>query len=155
MWWDIRPHPDFGTVELRICDGIPTLREVSGLAALAQCLVHWLDTRIDAGDDMPIARDWTVRQNKWRAARYGIDASIIVDEEGRQQALSTSVLNLCDELAPVAADLRCADELGRVAEIVERGPSYARQRAVAAEGGGALEPVVDSLIADLSSHDLL
>ena len=152
VWWDIRPHPDFGTVELRVCDGIPTLSDVSALAALAQCLVHWLDQRIDAGDDVPIARDWTVRQNKWRAARYGLDASIIADEEGRQRALSTAILALCADLAPVAAELGCPDELRRVPAIVEEGPSYARQRAVV-ENGGSLVDVVDSLVAELAADD--
>jgi len=67
VWWDIRPHPDFGTIELRICDGIPTLTEVSALAAMAQSLVHWLDTRLDAGEELAVPRGWVVRQNKWRA----------------------------------------------------------------------------------------
>ena len=53
VWWDIRPHPDFGTVELRMCDGIPTLREVAALAALSQCLVTWLDQRSDGGRGAP------------------------------------------------------------------------------------------------------
>jgi carboxylate-amine ligase len=153
VWWDIRPHPDFGTVELRICDGIPNLGDVRALAALAQCLVHWLDGRIDGGYDVPIPREWTVRQNKWRAARYGMDAAIIVDEDGRQQALSTGIFELCDQLAPVAAELGCGDDLRRVPTIIGRAPSYARQRAVVA-GGGTLVDVVDSLVADLSADDL-
>ena len=49
VWWDIRPHPDFGTVELRICDGIPTLAEVAAVAAMSQCLVDWLNNLIDRG----------------------------------------------------------------------------------------------------------
>ncbi|HVL26863.1 MAG TPA: glutamate--cysteine ligase, partial [Acidimicrobiales bacterium] len=107
VWWDIRPHPDFGTVELRICDGIPTLREVSAVAALAQCLVHWLDTRLDAGEPLYVPRDWTVRQNKWRAARHGLQASVIVDEEGHQQPLADAVAGVVAELGPVAAELGC------------------------------------------------
>ena len=49
VWWDIRPHPDFGTVELRICDGLPTLHEVGMVAALTQCLVDSFDREIDRG----------------------------------------------------------------------------------------------------------
>ena len=56
VWWDIRPHPDFGTVELRICDGIPTMRELTGLAAMAQCLVESMDNRLDAGETLPCPR---------------------------------------------------------------------------------------------------
>src|SRR6478735_10585933 len=74
VWWDVRPHPDFGTVELRMCDGIPTLREVSSLAALAQCLVHSLEQRLANGERLTVLPGWIVHENKWRAARYGTDA---------------------------------------------------------------------------------
>ena len=53
VWWDIRPHPDFGTVELRICDGLPTLDEISAVAAIAQCLVEQMDTQLDRGYRCP------------------------------------------------------------------------------------------------------
>src|SRR3989442_169449 len=79
VWWDIRPHPDFGTVELRIFDGLPTLSEVAAIAALSQSLVEWMDSLADRGFALPHPRQWVVRENKWRAARYGVDAEIIVD----------------------------------------------------------------------------
>src|SRR5213078_3604357 len=82
VWWDIRPHPDFGTVELRICDGLPTMGEVASAAALSQCLVEWLDERHDQGEELPYPRSWVIRENKWRAARYGMGAEIIVDDAG-------------------------------------------------------------------------
>jgi carboxylate-amine ligase len=148
VWWDIRPHPDFGTVELRICDGISTLREVSALAALAQSLVHWLDTRADHGDVLPVARDWTVKQNKWRAARHGVAASIIADEDGRQVPLPEAIGALGAELAPVATELGCAAELAILHDMLDQGPSYARQRRVVA-AGGSLPDVVDALVAEL------
>ena len=148
VWWDIRPHPDFGTVELRICDGIPTLREVAAVAALAQCLVHRLDTRIDAGDPLYVPRDWTVRQNKWRAARHGLQASVIVDEAGHQRPLGDAVRDLVEELAPVAGALGCAGELRSVLDIVDLGPSYVRQRDLVAAGASLMD-VVDSLVDEL------
>ena len=82
IWWDIRPHPDFGTVELRICDGLPRLSEITAVAALSQCLVDWMDGLVDRGDPLPVPKGWVVRENKWKAARYGLDADIIVDGEG-------------------------------------------------------------------------
>jgi carboxylate-amine ligase len=150
VWWDIRPHPDFGTVELRMCDGIPTLREVGALAAMAQSLVEWLDTRIDRGEVPPFPRKWVVRQNKWRAARHGIDADLITDEHGARAPLRAGVAELVSELAPVAARLGCAEELAVSLEILESGPSYERQRRVVA-GGGTLLDVVDSLIAEFET----
>ena len=61
VWWDIRPHPDFGTVELRICDGIPTMSEIAAVAALSQCLVEWMDSLVDRGYSLPMPRGWVVR----------------------------------------------------------------------------------------------
>ncbi len=150
VWWDIRPHPDFGTVELRICDGIPTLGEVAALAALAQSLVEWLDGRIDDGEALPVPREWIVRQNKWRAARHGLVAEIIVDSDGRRVSLRQSVEELVEELSPVAARIGCLDELGYVHAILDHGPSYERQRRVVA-AGGSLVDVVDALVTEFET----
>ncbi|HEX2023562.1 MAG TPA: glutamate--cysteine ligase [Acidimicrobiales bacterium] len=150
VWWDIRPHPDFGTVELRICDGIPTLGEVAALAAMAQSLVEWLDCRIDAGESLPVPREWIVRQNKWRAARHGLAAEIIVDADGRRVPLRESVEALVEGLVPVAARIGCLDELRSVHAILDHGPSYERQRRVVAEGGSLVD-VVDALVIEFET----
>ena len=68
VWWDIRPHPTFGTVELRICDGLPTLDEIGMVAAMSHCLVDTFDREIDKGYTLPMPKGWVVRENKWRAA---------------------------------------------------------------------------------------
>lgn len=151
VWWDIRPHPDFGTVELRICDDLPTLREVGLVAALSQCLVELLSTRLDRGDTLPVPHTWVVRENKWRAARHGIDAEIIVDEQGRTRPLRQSLAELVDELGPVAERLGCRPHLDVVDELLAHGPSYARQRRVADAAGGDLRAVVDALIAEMAA----
>ncbi|MFN2608951.1 MAG: glutamate--cysteine ligase, partial [Acidimicrobiales bacterium] len=151
VWWDIRPHPDFGTIELRICDGIPTLHEVAALAALAQCLVEWLDGRLDAGETLPVPREWVVRQNKWRAARHGLEADVIDGDDGRLASLRASVRDLVAELAPVAARLECAEELAANLATLDAGPSYHRQRRVVA-AGGTLADVVDALVAEFESQ---
>jgi YbdK family carboxylate-amine ligase len=148
VWWDIRPHPGFGTVELRVCDGIPTLGEVAGVAALFQCLVEHLNGVIDRDGTLPTPREWIVRENKWRAARYGLEADIIVDEEGRLMPLRQALIDLVANLAPVAHRLGCADELQSALAIADRGPSYVRQREVVA-AGGSLTDVVDRLVAEL------
>ncbi len=149
VWWDIRPHPDFGTVELRIFDGLPTLLEVGVAAALSQCLVDMLSTQLDRGYTLPVPRDWIIRENKWRAARYGLDAEIIVDERGTTQALRESIVNLVHELAPVAERLGCAEQLAGAHEVLSIGPSYARQRRVAENHGGDLRAVIDALIDEM------
>jgi YbdK family carboxylate-amine ligase len=151
VWWDVRPHPQFGTVELRICDGLPTLREIGWAAALSQCLVEMLNGQLDKGYTLPTPKGWTVRENKWRAARYGVDAEVIVDETGRTAPLRDVVCELVDDLSPIAERLDCSKELLRAKEIVETGPSYKRQRSVAADADGDLRAVVDALVAEM--HD--
>ncbi|GAA4738282.1 glutamate--cysteine ligase [Modestobacter marinus] len=149
VWWDIRPHPDFGTVELRICDGLPTLDEIGAVAALAQCLVEQFDTQLDRGYTLPSPADWIVRENKWRAVRYGLDAEIVVDEQGTVRPVREAIADVVEELLPTARKLGCEAELADVRRVLDAGASYQRQRAVAAANDGELAPVVDSLLAEL------
>jgi glutamate---cysteine ligase / carboxylate-amine ligase len=149
VWWDIRPHPGFGTVELRICDGLPTLDEIVCVAALAQCLVERFDRQLDHGYTLPEPRPWLVRENKWRAARYGLDAEIVVDNSGSVQPVTEAITDLVDDLLPIARRLDCERELESIPRLIQRGASYQRQRAVAAANNGDLAAVVDSLIAEM------
>ncbi len=148
VWWDIRPHPTYGTVELRVCDGLPTLHEVGMVAAIGQCLVDTLDREIDKGYTLPTPKGWVVRENKWRAARYGLDAEIIVGEDDKTVPVRQALEDLVHELSPTAQRLGCTEELERVLGVLETGASYQRQRAVAAASGGDLVAVVDSLITE-------
>jgi glutamate---cysteine ligase / carboxylate-amine ligase len=145
VWWDIRPHPDFGTVELRMCDGIATMSELTSLAALAQTLVTHLDGMIDAGRPLPSRRDWVRRENKWRAARDGVDAELVIDDAGNVRPMAEDIHDMVDALSGTAASLGCHEELQGVRRIVKHGPSYQRQRTITA-GGGTLEDVVDLLL---------
>lgn len=149
VWWDIRPHPDFGTVELRICDGLPTFEEIAAIAALSQCLVERLDRELDRGYTLPVPTSWVLSENKWRAARYGLDAEIIADDRGTVVPMKHAILDLVEDLMPTARRLDCAQELAGVERILTVGASYQRQRAVAAAHGGDLTKVVDSLLAEM------
>ncbi len=149
VWWDIRPHPDFGTVEIRMFDGVPTLREVGMAAALSQSLVQLFDAQLDRGYTLPCPSAWVVRDNKWRATRYGLDAMTITDEHGSTAPMRDQIYELVHELEPVADRLGCAAELGVAYEVLDEGASYERQRAVVA-GGGDLPDVVDSLVAEFT-----
>jgi carboxylate-amine ligase len=151
VWWDIRPHPGFGTVELRICDGLPTLEEIGLVAAMSQCLVDLLNTQLDRGYTLPTPKGWVVRENKWRAARYGLDCEIIVDDRGTTQPLRDAIKELVGELMPVAERLDCVEELSGVSRLLEAGASYERQRRVAAAHGGDLTAVVDALVAEMAA----
>ncbi|WP_017626027.1 glutamate--cysteine ligase [Nocardiopsis chromatogenes] len=144
VWWDVRPHPDYGTIEIRMFDGIPTLREVGMAAALSQSLVRLFDQQIDRGYGLPRPPAWVVTDNKWRATRYGLDARVITDGRGSTVPLRDDLYELVRELGPVAARLGCAEELDAVSEVLDKGASYERQRAIVREGG-TLNDVVDAL----------
>jgi carboxylate-amine ligase len=149
VWWDVRPHPDFGTVEIRMFDGVPTLHEVGMVAALSQSLVQLFDTQLDRGYRLPSQPPWVVRDNKWRATRYGLDAIVITDAAGSTAPLRDELYELFRMLQPVAERLGCAAELQVVNEVLERGASYERQRAVMA-AGGRLTNVVDALVTEFA-----
>ncbi|WP_375480135.1 glutamate--cysteine ligase [uncultured Jatrophihabitans sp.] len=149
VWWDIRPHPNFGTVELRICDGLPSLDEIGCVAALAQCLVERFDRQLDDGYTLPEPRPWLVRENKWRAARYGLAAEIVVDNSGRVQPVTEAITELIEDLLPIARRLECEAELESIPRLIARGASYQRQRAAAAAHDGDLVAVVDLLLAEM------
>jgi glutamate---cysteine ligase / carboxylate-amine ligase len=154
VWWDIRPHPDFGTIEIRICDGVPTLREIGMVAALSQCLVQMLSLQIDRGYGLPSPPTWVVRDNKWRATRYGLDAIVITDDSGATAPMRDELYELVRELEPIADRLGCGSELAVVSEVLDQGASYERQRAVMADGG-ALTEVVDALVTEFAEDRFL
>jgi carboxylate-amine ligase len=147
--WDIRPSPALGTVEVRVCDGVSNLRELAALTALTQCLVVDLDRRLSAGEQVPSMPPWHVQENKWRAARYGLDAEIILDAAGTERLVTDDLHDLLERLTPLSRELGCADELASVAEIPKLGASYQRQRRVLSETDNNLVAVVDSVVAEL------
>src|SRR6478672_6755833 len=151
--WDLRPAPHLGTLEHRVCDGMSDLAELGALTALVHCLVVDLDTRLAAGEDLPSLPPWQVQENKWRAARYGLDAIVILDDHNRERLVTEDLDDLLERLTPVAKRLDCEAELRTVADIPVRGASYQRQRAVAHESGGVLVAVVDALVSELA-HSL-
>jgi len=93
IWWDIRPHPGYGTVEIRICDSIPNLKKITDLAALIQALVVGLCNHYDNGTQLPYLDSWVIYENKWRATRYGMDAKLIINEEGDQCSIKKVIKN--------------------------------------------------------------
>ncbi|MGN7800902.1 glutamate--cysteine ligase [Leifsonia sp. 22587] len=149
--WDIRPSPKWGTVEMRACDGLSTADEVGAVSALIHCLTDRMSGQLEQGVEPVTLQPWFVRENKWRAARYGLDAEIIVAPDGSERLVSDSLRELVDELQPEAERLACTDELATVLAILDTGGSYQRQLAVAEANGGSLQAVVSSLTHELRS----
>jgi carboxylate-amine ligase len=147
--WDLRPSPKWGTLEVRVFDGISSVGEVAAMAALVQCLVDDLSERLDRGEELPWMQPWFVRENKWRAARYGMDAIVIQNSQGDERLVTDDTIDLLSRLEPVAERLGCQAELQSVRSIIDGGASYQRQLSVAARNEGSLRAVVASLVAEL------
>ena len=152
--WDIRPSPKFGTIEARVADASSTLKEVAACAALTQALVETASRQLDAGKELPVLPDWFVRENRWRAARYGMDAILIEDAHGEEALLSESLPDCLEKLTPAAEDLGCAEELWSLLDIVKLGVGYQRQRAIF-EHTNSYEAVVAFLMAEMEAGEPL
>ncbi len=147
--WDVRPAAHLGTLENRVCDGVSRPDDLAALVALMHCLVVDLDARVAAGEDVAVLPPWHVQENKWRAARYGLDAIVVVGADCSERLVTDDLTDLLERLDPVARRLGCSAELASVEALVRRGASYQRQRRVAAQSGGDLVAVVDSVVREL------
>ncbi|MBI4500966.1 MAG: glutamate--cysteine ligase [Gemmatimonadetes bacterium] len=148
IWWDIRPQPEYGTVEVRVCDGLPTIGEAVSMAALIHCLFCWLDERHQDGELFSPPPYWVLRENKWRASRWGLDADIVTNEAGFNRPLRGELERLFRSLEPYAAKLECSAELHALASTMDVGLSYQRQRAVY-DASQDLQMVAEMLIHEL------
>ncbi|HSA58641.1 MAG TPA: glutamate--cysteine ligase [bacterium] len=150
IYWDIRPHFDFGTVEVRVCDGLPNLKDTMALAALIHCLVVWIDDQYQKGRSQKVnmQRYWLAPENKWQAVRYGFEGILINPESGERSVIREDIERLLANLAPVADSLNCAQELAGVRDILKAGNSTMRQREIFAKTK-SLVAVVEWLIEEL------
>jgi carboxylate-amine ligase len=129
IWWDIRPHPKWGTIEVRICDAVTRLDDAVAIAAYCQSLVKQLCERYEAGAEIPTYHRILTSENKWLAARYGLEAPVMDLATGRRIRVPVAKLvrRSLRELGPHARELGCERELEGIAAILERGNSAERQ----------------------------
>ena len=135
MHFDVRPAAKWGTIEVRISDATSNLRELAAIVALTHCLVVHYDRMLEAGEPLPTLQPWHVAENKWRGARYGLEAVVITSRATDERWVSEELSLLVDELLPIAQDLDCVEELRLVEDILERGAGYQRQRRIYQETG--------------------
>jgi carboxylate-amine ligase len=141
IWWDIRPHHNFGTVEVRVCDMPGTLDEVLGIAALTQCLIKALSDDIDRGAYQHDCHPMMVRQNKWRACRYGRGAELVNAYTFEVQPVQQIVAELVDRLLPAACELDCEKYLLDAGKMANS-PSWSeRQLQILLESNDRMEIV--------------
>ena len=135
---------------MRAFDACTNLAEVASLAALVHCLVEDFSTRLDRGEELPTMPQWFIDENKWRSARYGMDAILILDEHGEEDYVAHTVARMLADLAPVAERLGCSEELAGVGVILDKGAGYQRQTTAAREQGN-LEAVVDLMVEEMDA----
>ncbi len=132
IWWDIRPHPFFGTVEFRIFDMPLTLNDVIGIAAVCQSLVAKLSWLNKHGRETYVVPRYLLEENKWRVARYGLDAEIVDFERESILSLRDSLHELLNMVDDVADDLGTRPDLNYIRQLVDdpRGTGADRQIAL-------------------------
>lgn len=145
IWWDVRPHHNFGTVEVRICDLPQDLPSVLALTALVQCLVHRISEEVDHGTYRFDSHPMLVQQNKWRACRYGLDASLVDLDTREPRPARQVVRDLVSRLRDNAEALGCLPYLKTILEMVEQPTGADRQLAVFEQTGDLAEVVRRSL----------
>ena len=133
LWWDVRPHPNFGTIELRAFDAQTRVESVAAIAALTQCLVATFGERRPA----PQPRTF-VDENKWRAARYGLEADLVDLAHDTERPARAAIRELLELVEPASRRLGCSGELAEVDRILERGNGADEQRRVHEDDGGLL-----------------
>ena len=146
VWWDVRPHPGYGTVELRSCDSVATLDQMVEIAALTQCLVVGLSNHYDDGTQLPILDSWIVNENKWRAIRYGLDADLIIDDTGNQQSIKGVAIDTIERLMNTAKDLGCENELHSIVDRIENNSSPYMQQISTFNSTNSFKAMIMSLV---------
>jgi carboxylate-amine ligase len=132
IWWDIRPHPKWGTIEVRVMDAVSRVEDAVALAAYIQSLVKYYSERFDAGQEVPSYHRMLVTENRWLAARYGLEAPVMDLATGRRNRVPVAQLvrRALREIRPHARELGSERELDGIEEILARGNGADRQRRV-------------------------
>ncbi len=145
IWWDVRPHPFFPTLEFRVCD-IPTrVDDTIAIAALFQAIVAKLDRLIEKNLGFRLYRRMLIQENKWRAVRYGLDGKLIDFGKQKEVPVRDLIHELLEFVDDVLDDLDSRKEVEHIHTILERGTSADEQLQVFRETGN-LQAVVDMLI---------
>jgi glutamate---cysteine ligase / carboxylate-amine ligase len=130
LWYDVRPHPNLGTVEVRVCDSQTRVEHTLGLAALIQAMVKELADHYGAGGKLGTYAWQMLDENKWLAARHGLDAELVDLPSSDRVPVKALTRRLLDRLREHAEDLGSADELAAVEDLLANGNGASRQLVV-------------------------
>jgi carboxylate-amine ligase len=146
LWYDVRPHPKFGTVEVRVMDSQTRLEHTLGLAALVQAMAKELGEHFEAGKRLSHYPFEMLDENKWLSARHGLDGELVDLPSRDRVATKALARRLVDRLRGHAEDLGSGDELGAIDDLIEHGNGGARQLVVYAANSD-LREVVGEIVA--------
>jgi carboxylate-amine ligase len=127
LWYDVRPHPKFGTVEIRACDAQTRVEHTLGLAALIQAMVKELSEHYEQGRPLTEYPWQMLDENKWLAARHGLEGEIVDLPSSERVATKALARRLVDRLRPHAEDLGSGADLDGIVDLIERGTGADRQ----------------------------
>jgi carboxylate-amine ligase len=146
IWWDLRPHPRLGTIEIRVCDAQTRIDTVGAIVALVQSLVATLAERYEREGALEIQPVTLIAENKWRAARHGLEAQLVDLSRDEERSAREALAELVELAEPAAARLGCADELALVEPLLARGDGASEQRAAYEAAAGSPLGVARSLV---------
>lgn len=128
LWWDLRPSPGYGTLEIRVCDGCATLQETLAITAFIHTLAHWFADNGSWLKAVNYPPHWVSRENKWRVMRYGLNAELVTNTEGKTKLLREDILEWLDKLKIYAEKLQYTTYLDNLKKMLQHGNSSERQR---------------------------
>ena len=134
-WWELRAHPQFGTLEFRVPDSQSTVTEAVAIAAVIHALVVWLAGRYDAGEPLPVADTWRLEENRWSACRHGVEGEMVDPHTGARSKTRDGLTQLLKALAEIAAPLGAARAIDHAAAMVRVNGAIVQRRV--ADNGGA------------------
>lgn len=129
LWWDLRPSPHYGTLEIRVCDGCATLQETLAIVSFIHSLAHWFTEHGSWLESVSYPPQWLARENKWRAIRYGLDAELVVNVDGKVKSLRDDLEEWLEKINPYVVKLGYTQFLSGIRAIMDKGNSSHRQRA--------------------------
>lgn len=141
LWWDMRPSPGYGTLEIRVCDGPATLAEMVAIVAYIHLLAHWFNDNASWIDQVPPPPRWLARENKWRAMRHGLEADLVIKPQGETRPIRQDIEDWLQKTAAYQHSLGYSGYVETLRQILAQGNSSQRQRAVF-DATGSLEEVV-------------
>jgi carboxylate-amine ligase len=134
LWWDLRPRPDYGTIEFRVADVQTSPVDAAAIAAVCQALVASLAERARRGEELPVHETHVLTENRWRALRDGVEATLVDPDSGLAEPARVRIDRLLLELAPHAAELGGSDEFEQAWSLLRANGATVQRQVATREG---------------------